>query len=400
MKKLIFLLLMLCLTVSASAVTFRDSDAIRHPDAVTIMTDLGLVNGFEDGTFRPGQNLRRAQAAKLISLVRAEHPAGSTAGFGDVPVNHWAAPYIGFCVRENIISGGKAFRPDDFVTGREFAKMLLVCLGYDGSRYTGANWADAVDADAGASGIYNGLDFDLGRIISRDEVCLMLYNAMQGYAVDHVENGRPVYVVDDLMNPVTYMEHRFHIVKFSGILTGNDFADLTVKDSRLPDGTSKLEGHMPFRLSTPYTMLGRTIEFYAVRTDYGYTPIGLPSLAPGEEAFVATSIDGYTTVLRYSPYKTSRTTEYYYNGNRSDEGFLGQILDDCSITGIDRDGDRMIDVIVAMDFRNGAFTSLEPLTVSAGGNTLPARVLDGSAVTPKLGEVVRCFSMSGMYYIP
>lgn len=31
----------------------------------------GLISGFEDGTLRPNENLTRAQAAKLLSLVRA-----------------------------------------------------------------------------------------------------------------------------------------------------------------------------------------------------------------------------------------------------------------------------------------------------------------------------------------
>lgn len=405
MKKLFALVLCLVLTVSASAVTFTDGSKVRYPDAVAIMADLGLVNGYTDGTFRPGNNLRRAEAAKLVSLVREDHPAASVARFKDVPANHWAAPYIGYCTEKNIISAeADRFRPESFVTGREFAKMLLVCLGYNGKDYVGAGWAKAVDRDAGTLGIYSGFTDDPGRIISRDEVCLLLYNAMQAYAVERLdEKGQPVYVLDDLRNPMTYMEHRFHIVKFSGVLTGNEYADLTAQDARLADGTSKLAGHTPFKLSTSYTLLGRTVEFYAVRSQSGndthYTPIGLPSPSAGETAFTAPSIEGYTTVLQFSQYKTDRNTAYYYNGNASDEGFLGRILEDCSITGIDRNGDLILDVVVAMDFRNGTFTDLDPLTVSAGGVSKPA-VLMGGPIAPQLGESVRCFTMGGRYYIP
>lgn len=40
------------------------------------------------------------------------------------------------------------------MTIRELAKMLLVILGEDASRYVGADWAQNVDEDAFTKGIY------------------------------------------------------------------------------------------------------------------------------------------------------------------------------------------------------------------------------------------------------
>ena len=50
---------------------FEDADMISDYalGAVTYMTDFGIVNGFEDNTFRPRDNCTRAQAAKILSSV-------------------------------------------------------------------------------------------------------------------------------------------------------------------------------------------------------------------------------------------------------------------------------------------------------------------------------------------
>ena len=399
------LTLLFGLAVSASAGRFTDEAAIRYPDTVAIMVDLGLINGFSDGSFRPGNNLRRCEAAKLIALVYEEHPSAEAVSFRDVPQNHWAAPYIGYCAKKGIIGGSDGlFRPEEYVTGREFAKMLLVCLGYAGDGYVGGGWSVSVDRDARELGIYDGFPDDPGRILSRDEVCLFLYNAMQCYAVEGVEaDGSPRYALDELRNPVTYMERRFGLVKFTGILTGNDMADLTVKGGHLEDGTSKLAGHNVFRVSTPYTMLGRTVELYALRRISGntvtYTPIGRPTANPTEVAFTANSIDGYLTVLQLSRYQTDGHTVYYYNGDPSDATFLGYIREDCSIMGIDRNGDHVLEAIMAVDFVDGTVSSTAPLQVSSGGKSAEARCLEG-AMQPAQGQTVRCLHLGGRYFIP
>ena len=397
------LVLGLCLPVTA--LSFTDETAIGNLDAVTVMVDLGLISGYEDGSFLPRNNIRRAEAAKLMALVRSADP--KTAGivsFSDVPASFWAAQYVAFCAEQNIIAGyaGK-FRPQDFVTGREFAKMLLVCLGYDGGRYTGAGWTANVDTDAKEQGIYKDYNADPGANLSRDGACLLMYNAMQCYAVAGVDAlGRKTFVTDQLMNPVTYMEHRFGVVKYAGLLEANEYADLTKPWSRLADGMSKLEGHSPFRVSTPYSFLGRMVEIYTVRTTVdgvsSYKVIGIPHLADSDRVFTTTDEDMFLLAQRFSGVSADSATQYYYNGELSDETLFGKIGGDCHITAVDRDQDNRLDAVMVTDFRNGTVIGTDPVTIGSGNLTLPGGFFD--AVRPvQSGEIVRCAAIGGRFLV-
>lgn len=405
MKRLVSLLLtVVLLFTTASALSFTDGASIRHADEIAVLTDLGLIRGYADGSFRPGDNIRRSEAAKLAALICEESPTAKNAvRFADVAKTHWAAGYIAYCNEKGIIVGSNGrFRPEAFVTGREFAKMLLVCVGYDGVRYTGASWAANVDADAEKYGVYSGFTADRGRLLSRDDACLMMYNAMQCFAVTGTRDGKPVYALDDLMNPVTYMEHRFGVVKFQGVLMANEFADLTRAGGALDRGMSKLAGHTEAGVPTSYMMLGRTLEFYTRRTDAGgavrYTVIGNPSLTAGEQTCYATSADDYILVLRYSGYAPRAGTEYYYNGDPTDESFLTRLGSDYTITGVDRDGDRQLDAVVVWDYQTATVTSTNPLRVVSGGAEMAATALTDAKLTK--GDAVRCLVLESGCWLP
>ena len=405
MKKWIACLLVFCLLVPVSALSFKDANAIRHDDEVAIFTDLGLIGGYTDGTFRPDDNIRRSEASKLIALISEANPKTDAAvRFSDVPSSHWAANYIAYCSEKQIIAGANGlFRPNDFVTGREFAKMLLVCVGNDGSKYIGANWAQAVDQDAAASGVYDGFTSDPGRVLSRDDACLLMYNAMQCNALSGVDaNGNPVYVLDDLMNPITYMEYRFGVVKFRGVLIANEYADLTKAGGALEKGMSKLAGHTAAAFSTDYMLLGRTLELTTIRSNFDgealYTVIGNPSLPGGEDACVMESARDYVVVLRYLGYTTTAATQYYLNGDATNESFLTQLGSDCIITGIDRDGDKRLDAVVAWNYEQGVINETDPLQVSVDGALHPAEALTSAPVS--VGDSVRCLQMGGKYFLP
>ena len=409
MKSILRILFAVALTVllaaSAGAVTFTDDAQIQHRASVVFLHDLGLIKGYDDGTFRPTNNVRRSEAAKLAALICEENPTPSQpSAYRDVKESHWAAPYVDYCTQKGIVSGsGGYFRPDGFLTGRELAKILLACVGFDGRQYTGSGWAEAVDRDAGDLGIYGGITSDPAANVSRDNTCRMIYNAIQCLAVTGKnDKGEPVYATDELLNPITYMEYRFRIVKFSGVVTGNEYADLTQKDTRLPQGQTVLSGHAPFNVSTDYTALGRTAELSAVRTVVGndvfYSVLGLPALVPSEAVFTVNAVDRYTTILRYSTLNTDDRTVYSLNGNPDTAEFLLRLGDDCEITGIDRNGDSVLDAVIAYSYRRGTVASIDPLTVLVEGERHPAAALSGVSGLKQDGDC-RCLYLGGTYYV-
>ena len=88
------------------------------------------IFGYNDGTFRPDNNMSRAEAAaifaRLISEQKGEKISGKSS-FNDVSKNEWYSDYIGYLSKYGIIKGyaDNTFRPNDNVTRAEFVAMTV-----------------------------------------------------------------------------------------------------------------------------------------------------------------------------------------------------------------------------------------------------------------------------------
>ena len=190
MKKFLSLVLALVMTmslvtVSAGAKDFSDDDSITYQEAVDVISEIGVVDGYTGGDFKPTEVLTRGAAAKIIcNLILGPTTAAAlsadTAPFKDVPVTNTFAGYITYCSQQGIISGyaDGTFRPTGTLSGNAFMKMLLGALGYDSSieGYTGANWSINVAKQAIGIGLNKGLvdEFNGVDFVTREEAALYL----------------------------------------------------------------------------------------------------------------------------------------------------------------------------------------------------------------------------------
>lgn len=84
-----------------------------------------LVNGYNDGTFRPSNSLTRAEAATLLYRLSGSPEATATASFSDLP-NEWYREAIAWAETTGVVTGypDGTFRPDETVTREQFVTML------------------------------------------------------------------------------------------------------------------------------------------------------------------------------------------------------------------------------------------------------------------------------------
>lgn len=103
-----------------------------------LLDELSILSG-SNGSYRLDDKLNRSEAAALaVRLLGKELHVLLNANtykktdFPDVNANHWYAPYVGYCSRENIINGDTNgnFNPNDFITEKGFLKIVLGILGY------------------------------------------------------------------------------------------------------------------------------------------------------------------------------------------------------------------------------------------------------------------------------
>lgn len=188
---LVFALVLSVFSFSANA-DFTDQDEITYEEAAVVLEALGVIDGYEDGSYQPDVVLSREEAAAIIARMKIGDNADNlTAGsepFSDISTDRWSAGYIAYCVSEGIVDGFEdgTFRPEDELTCYQFAKMLLVALGYDAESegLTGNTWATNTVSYAVNAGIFDDISSYSGSA-DRDTVAQMAYNTLLADLVEY-----------------------------------------------------------------------------------------------------------------------------------------------------------------------------------------------------------------------
>ena len=166
---------------------FTDQADIKvENEVVDTLIELGVINGYTDGSFKPNDTVTRAEMAKMIYVLRTGNSDASAynndkTSFTDVN-GHWAAGFIKYCQSVGIIAGQSAtkFAPDQTVTAQEAAKMLLVTLGYDANKagLVGINWASKTNALADENGLLDDVNTSFTGPCPRQYAAQLIYNAI------------------------------------------------------------------------------------------------------------------------------------------------------------------------------------------------------------------------------
>ena len=228
MRKFLSLVLALAMAMSlvvvnTSAKEFTDSDDLNYKEAVDVISEIGVVDGYTDGSFNPQGGLTRGAAAKIIcNLILGPTTAAElradTRPFSDVAVDSEFAGYIAYCAQQGIISGyaDGEFKAANPLTGYAFMKMLLGALGYstDIENYVGENWSINVAKQAIGIGLNQGLvdEFNGVDYVTREEAALYAFNTLKATLVDYDNtisanvNGAEVVISNNTAKPVTWSE--------------------------------------------------------------------------------------------------------------------------------------------------------------------------------------------------
>ena len=175
-------------TMFAGAASYSDKADIKATTAVDMLSSLGVIQGYEDGSFKPNTTVTRAQMAKMIFTImnggndNANAYVSLPTKFTDLPTAAWAQGYVRYLQNTGIIAGKSAtkFAPNDTVTGLEAAKMVLVAAGYNAQKagLTGAAWAQNTMKYGQLNNLFEDVDADLNAALPRQYAAQILYNAL------------------------------------------------------------------------------------------------------------------------------------------------------------------------------------------------------------------------------
>ena len=310
MKKFLSLVLALVMTmslftISAGATEYKDltdKDKIQYPEAVAVLNKLGIITGYEDGSFNPTGSLTRGAAAKIIvSLMIGSDAASSltaaVAPYTDVPVTNTFAAYISYCKTAGYISGYSdgTFRPATELTGYAFAKMLLGALGYksDVEKFTGDGWTMNVASVGSVAGLFKDVSsFNGNTAITREVACKLALNTLKATEVEY--KGNNINVTTGAANVSITNQNHTNVENNS-----NSDYDLSVSSGTQFDTMQFCEQHFPtlklnnaatdnmMRLSNQWTYQGAVVGKYARTANVTFT-------AETKEAAVKTALNGLT----------------------------------------------------------------------------------------------------------
>ena len=194
-RRIITFLLAVCMTVSLLAVpagaasgatvTFSDIGDRSTAMAVESLRLLGVLDGYGDGTFRPGTVLNRAQFCKMA--VYAMNGSSELSRyrtvtiFPDVKPSHWAAAYINMAAKGKDIISGYAdgrFHPDRTVTVGQAVTILMRMLCYK-DEDIGGIWPDSYMAEAATVGLTEGVSTNGSAGLTRAQAARLFLNLLR-----------------------------------------------------------------------------------------------------------------------------------------------------------------------------------------------------------------------------
>ena len=110
---------------------FNDASNAWYSQAINYITAKGLISGYNDGSFRPDTNITRAEFAQMISgFINAGYPGSASANLKDIK-GHWAQDAIDKVFGKKVVQGypDGSFKPDNELTRAEAVTILNAVFG-------------------------------------------------------------------------------------------------------------------------------------------------------------------------------------------------------------------------------------------------------------------------------
>ncbi|KKT75465.1 MAG: hypothetical protein UW70_C0034G0012 [Candidatus Peregrinibacteria bacterium GW2011_GWA2_44_7] len=110
----------------------------RYYKAISSLAEQNIIQGYQDETFRPYQNISRAEGLKMILesleiIPETEKSEETAALFSDVAPDAWYRPYIEMAIEKKIIGGypDGTFHPEAPLNRAESLKIIALTRGKD-----------------------------------------------------------------------------------------------------------------------------------------------------------------------------------------------------------------------------------------------------------------------------
>ena len=397
MKKLLTLMLSVAMvfTIGTGVMAYSDVEEGTYvSEAVTVLSNLDILNGYEDGTFKPEATITRAEMAKIVCETLGYYGMGSDkTPFDDVEPKHWAAGYINTAASLGIINGygnGK-FGPEDTVTYEQAVKMVVCALGYEAMAADRGGWPAGYTSVAANIGLTKGMSSSV-----RGDIAVLIYNALTTPVMEQTSYGSDTRY--EVLDGAGNKEYKTILTKRDIYIATGIVGDTFNKDEIKFEVTrDSKDGEFEASEKEITFLMGNSdianythqeVEVYVAEDDGEYTVLAVKA-AKKTETFTLVSddvkdINGnkityYVDSLNSSRTKTltideNATIEYNKVALAANETLETKIegKDDVEIVFIENDGDSDYDVVVMTEYVSAV---VETVNASKDKITLGSRTV-------------------------
>lgn len=250
LKRLITMILAVAVMLSSMGIvalaetSFSDIADTKVAQAVDKLVGFGIITGYEDGTFKPDNQITRAEFAAIVTRMKGvadKFGADAVTGFSDLDNDEsraWARPYVKAAVDLKIINGFEdgTFRAGEPVTYEQAVKMLVCAVGYEvvaQSEYNkaivsnpNATWSAGYIAAAIKHGITkNAYTTQITEPANRGVVAVLTSNSLEVPELKENEDGSFEKVEDE--------EKEQNVEEIKGLVSGTYYTGLDAVDVNL-----------------------------------------------------------------------------------------------------------------------------------------------------------------------
>ena len=210
MKKIISILCLI--TVFASNVFVTEAKAFEaSTEQIQTVCQLGIMNENEDGEYDLTGFVTRAEFAEMVYRIvygTKDAPGATKSYYNDVNIYHYAAPYIQALSEQGIIFGYEDgnFYPGNNITAGQAVTIILRAIGYN----VRLNSGDSINAVASEAKIGKGLDFSSE--LTKEACAKVIYDALYADTLKMSYDGKGISRADTVMYEFLGLKYKDGVV--------------------------------------------------------------------------------------------------------------------------------------------------------------------------------------------
>jgi rare lipoprotein A (peptidoglycan hydrolase) len=213
--------------------------------SISYLKENGIIEGYSDNTFKPDNEVNRAEALKMLTLASGifdeeemEENELEEQPFADTPLDAWYTPYVAAAKEEGIINGysDNTFQPDKLINLAETLKIFL-------TSYSDISYDNTED--------YLYVDTPLGEWLTQYTAYAAEKGLINIYSTNTVNPSQEMtrgYLAEIVYRMIMSRDHDYHFGKatyYGSALHGNktasgdtfDMYAMTAAHKTLPFGT-------------------------------------------------------------------------------------------------------------------------------------------------------------------